>query len=142
VLFYSLSETTAIVDGTQPDPGLVGTGMVTAAQAATWVGLVNGGHKIVVNLVSISSAEPTVYSVPNTQSGGLVARSSSWGLPQELDIKPQFAAPGQSIVSTWLQSGGGSYRVDSGTSMVSPFVAAAYALLAEARGTHDPGPPG
>jgi len=137
VMFYSLTETTAVIDGTLPEPGLLGTGEVTASQAETWVNLVNSGRKVVVNLVGISSAERVLLSSPNTQSGGLVAPGSSWGLTQELDIKPQFAAPGQNIISTWLLSAGG-YKVDSGTSMASPFVAAAYALIAEARGTHDP----
>lgn len=137
VMFYSLAAATAVIDGTLPEPGILGTGEVTAAQAETWVNLVNSGRKVVVNLVGISSADTVIYSLPNTQSGGLVAQGSSWGLSQELHVKPQLAAPGQNIVSTWLLSAGG-YKVDSGTSMSSPLVAAAYALVAEARGTHDP----
>lgn len=43
---------------------------------------------------------------------------SSWGPTWELDIKPEIAAPGRNILSTWIQPQGG-YAVISGTSMVS-----------------------
>ncbi|KAK5655870.1 hypothetical protein OQA88_5409 [Cercophora sp. LCS_1] len=137
VMFYSPTAATAVMDGTFPEPGLIGTGEVPAAQGEAWVNLLNNGHQVVVNIVPPSSADRVIHTVPNNQTGGLMAPHSSWGLSMELDVKPQFSAPGQNIVSTWLLSQGG-YQVQSGTSMATPLVAAVYALLAEARGTHDP----
>src|ERR1044071_3886406 len=107
---------TAIMDGTSPLPGLMGTGQVPAMQGETWVNLLNNGHQVVVNIVPPSSADRVIHIVPNNQTGGLMAPHSSWGLSMNLDVKPQFSAPGQNIVSTWLLSQGG-YQVQSGTSM-------------------------
>lgn len=65
-------------------------------------------------------------------SGGQIASSSSWGISPDLTLKPDIGAPGGSILSTYpIESG--SYRVLSGTSMSSPHVAGAVALLLEAR---------
>ncbi|KAK4445714.1 subtilase [Podospora aff. communis PSN243] len=116
-----------------------GVGMVTKATGEEWVRLLRNGSEVSVNITDPDSpdARQVVYSPRNTATGGLVAPRSSWGLTWELDVKPQFGAPGQNILSTWLMRDGG-YRVQSGTSMASPLVTAIYALLMEARGTKDP----
>lgn len=54
-----------------------------------------------------------------------------------LDVYPSLGAPGGNILSTFLLSQGG-YMVASGTSMATPFMAAVYALVGQARGTFDP----
>jgi minor extracellular serine protease Vpr len=71
-------------------------------------------------------------------SGGLISSFSSYGLSPDLDLKPDIGAPGGLIRSTYpLESGG--YATISGTSMSSPHVAGAVALLLEARpGTTPP----
>ncbi|HEX6900986.1 MAG TPA: S8 family serine peptidase [Thermoanaerobaculia bacterium] len=65
-------------------------------------------------------------------SGNLIASSSSYGMAPDLTLKPDIGAPGGSIFSTYPLENGG-YTNNSGTSMASPHVAGAVALLLEAR---------
>jgi subtilisin family serine protease len=65
-------------------------------------------------------------------TGGQISSFSSWGLSPDLALKPDISAPGGSIHSTFpLELGG--YANVSGTSMSSPHVAGAAALLLQAR---------
>ena len=66
-------------------------------------------------------------SIPNS-TGGTISAFSSFGLNAELTVKPDIGAPGGLIRSTYpLESG--TYATISGTSMSSPHVAGAAALL-------------
>jgi minor extracellular serine protease Vpr len=65
-------------------------------------------------------------------TGGLISGFSSFGLAADLTIKPNLGAPGGSIYSTYPLALGG-YASLSGTSMSSPHVAGAAALILQAR---------
>lgn len=65
-------------------------------------------------------------------TAGLTSNFSSYGLSPELDVKPDIGAPGGGIYSTWPIALGG-YITGWGTSMASPHVAGAVALLLQAR---------
>lgn len=62
-------------------------------------------------------------------TGGLISSFSSWGPTAELGLKPDVSAPGGEIRSTWPVTQFGGHNVISGTSMASPHVAGAAALL-------------
>jgi minor extracellular serine protease Vpr len=73
----------------------------------------------------------SVISAANPLANTLSA-FSSYGLTAELGFKPDIAAPGGSIYSTWPIELG-AYTTLSGTSMASPHLAGTAALLLQAR---------
>jgi subtilisin family serine protease len=77
------------------------------------------------NGATFPASYPGVLGVAATDNSGAVQSFSQWGPAANI------AAPGVNIISTWND---GSYRVDTGTSMSAPQVAAAAALLI----SHDP----
>ena len=70
-------------------------------------------------------------TTPNP-AGGLVSDFSSYGLAADLSLKPDLGAPGGNILSTFPIEKG-SYANESGTSMASPHVTGAVALLLQAK---------
>lgn len=65
-------------------------------------------------------------------TGGLISAFSSYGLSPDLTLKPDIGAPGGNIYSTYPVEKG-SYATMGGTSMSSPHVAGAAALLLQAK---------
>lgn len=111
--------------------------MVTAAQGEEWIAALKAGTTVTVNIIDPKVAPITVASSPNTATGGFLSTYTSWGPTYEVDVKPQLAAPGGLILSTYPRALG-SYAVLSGTSMACPLAAAITALVAQVRGTFDP----
>jgi subtilisin family serine protease len=96
-------------------------------------GLIN--DRLAAGPVTMTWTEQTA-SFPNA-TGGLISSFSSYGLTPDLKLKPDIGAPGGFIRSTLpLEQGG--YATFSGTSMSSPHVAGAVALLLEAKPNTSP----
>ncbi|WP_448211313.1 S8 family serine peptidase [Colwellia sp. MEBiC06753] len=73
----------------------------------------------------------SLISAPNP-TGGLISSFSSFGLSPDLALKPDISAPGGAIYSTYpLEKGG--HATLGGTSMASPHVAGAAALVLQAK---------
>ncbi len=79
-----------------------------------------------------SFSEPTaVASADNTVTTDVTMSSfSSYGVNDNLELKPEITAPGGNIISS-VSSGTTSYGLKSGTSMASPHIAGAAAIMYE-----------
>lgn len=114
-----------------------GAGLVLPEQGVEWVDLLSRGFDVRLTMTDRSSAGVVHTDVQNALTGGFASYYTSWGPTCALDVYPSLGAPGGSILSTFLLSEGG-YKVASGTSMATPFMASVYALVGQARGTFDP----
>lgn len=137
VLFYNNVEGTMSPGLGASESLVTAVAMVLAEQGVAWVKALAAGSQVSVTLTNPQSDSKQLLSPPNTATPGTMSQYSSWGPTYEVNLKPQFSAPGGLILSTYPRALG-SYAVLSGTSMSCPMAAGIYALLIQVRGTRDP----
>ncbi|KAH6682326.1 subtilisin-like serine protease [Plectosphaerella plurivora] len=92
----------------------------------TGVNIVNAIKSGANVTVDFTNPEDSFWRVSfHDAAAGIPSSYTSWGPTNELEIKPDIAAPGSKIWSTTL---GGTYTTYSGTSMACPYVAGVAAL--------------
>ena len=72
------------------------------------------------------SFSPDYFGTQENPAAGQLSSFSSWGVTSDLKLKPEITAPGENIWSTSLYGG---YELMSGTSMASPHIAGAFAVV-------------
>lgn len=117
--------------------GIVAAGMVQPETGETWIAALKAGSEVTLKMSGLEGAAFILSVSENPATGGALSDFTSWGPTFEMDVKPQVASPGGSILSLYPLAKGG-YAVASGTSMACPLAAAVVALVAEVRGTFDP----
>ncbi|KAF5007239.1 hypothetical protein FDECE_6433 [Fusarium decemcellulare] len=117
--------------------GIKAAAIVPPQRGEEWISHLKKGDKVVLEMSDGSDGNVYLEQSKNNVTGGAVSVFTSWGPTWEMDVKPQFGAPGGQILSTYPRDKG-SYAVLSGTSMATPLMAGIVALVAEARGTLDP----
>ncbi|KAF4468071.1 serine endopeptidase [Fusarium albosuccineum] len=124
ILFYN-NEADMITPFTNDIDGLIG--LTTAEVGAAIIKTVKAGGNVTADF-SLNPEDPVAFDNP---AGSLLDYFTQWGPLYDLYQKPDIAAPGGNIFSTYLDD---SYAVMSGTSMACPYVAGIAALYIGANG--------
>ncbi|KAH7305870.1 subtilase [Stachybotrys elegans] len=104
--------------------------MITTEQGETFVNALKAGQNVTADF-SVNPEIPIGLDYP---AGNRPNIFTSWATLYDLQMKPDIAAPGGNIFSTWLNDG---YNIISGTSMACPYVAGVAALYISAHGGRD-----
>lgn len=105
-----------------------------AADTSTRLGTITviaAGNDGATSSIGSPGVSREALTVGSTTKADLLSGFSSRGPTLGFDLKPDLAAPGSSIVST-ANGGAGGYYTLSGTSMATPHVSGAVALLKQA----------
>ncbi|KAI1339661.1 peptidase S8/S53 domain-containing protein [Xylariaceae sp. FL0016] len=124
MLFYN-NEDVLVTPGTENVDTLIG--LITADAGLAIIDTVAAGGNVTADF----SVNPEAPVGLEYAAGGLPSTFTEWGGTYDLQIKPDIAAPGGSIFSTYLDD---TYAVMSGTSMSCPYVAGVAALYVGAHG--------
>lgn len=110
-----------------PDYTFVGgfTGVISQDSGLAIINTLAAGGNATVDFTTINSQNYFVGMLNPAGTGGLANYYTSWGPLYDLSIKPDIAAPGGDILSTYPTDG---YAVLSGTSMATPYIAGVAAL--------------
>ncbi|KAF2730617.1 minor extracellular protease vpr [Polyplosphaeria fusca] len=124
VLVYNDNRPITSPGATDPGSLLV---MITAEAGHAIVKAIAAG----ANVTADFSQDLPEVGQPDLAAGNTPNTFSSWAATYELELKPDIAAPGGNIFSTWPDNG---YMVQSGTSMATPYIAGIAALYISALG--------
>ncbi|KKA26451.1 hypothetical protein TD95_000165 [Thielaviopsis punctulata] len=102
-------------------------GMIGAESGEAIVEAVKAGK----NVTGSFTIDPNNIVTMEKSTGGFPSSFTSWASLSDLQIKPDIAAPGGGIYSTYLD---GTWQVLSGTSMACPYVAGVAALYVSVHG--------
>ncbi|KAH7304020.1 peptidase S8/S53 domain-containing protein [Stachybotrys elegans] len=117
--------------------GIQGVAGISMELGETWIKALEAGSTVMTDILASDNPERYFIFDPDYDEAGTVSYWSSMGPSYEMNAGPNFGAPGGAILST-VPVSQGSFGVKSGTSMACPLAAAAYALIAEARGKLEP----
>jgi len=134
ILFYNNENPPVNPGGVDPS---VPVGLIDAKAGAAIIGTIKAGGNVTAKF---TVPEDSSWAVGLYNSGGgIPSEFTSWGATFELEIKPDVAAPGRNIYSSYLDN---QWAVLSGTSMACPYVAGVAALYIGkygGRSFHGPG---
>ncbi|KAL0933866.1 subtilase [Colletotrichum truncatum] len=114
---------------TTPSTGNTDTqiALITAESGKRFIEAIKAGTKVTADF-SVNPEAPVALDYP---AGNRPNTFTSWGLLYDNQLKPDIAAPGGNIFSTYLN---GEYAILSGTSMACPYVAGVAALYISQHG--------
>ncbi|KAF6809665.1 serine endopeptidase [Colletotrichum musicola] len=120
ILFYS-NEMPLVRPTTDDTSSLIA--MVEARVGEAIIGTLRAGGSVMADFTERPIFN--IVGVKNEENGGAPSAFTSIGAANDLQIKPDVAAPGGQILSSYA---GGGYAILSGTSMSCPYVAGVAAL--------------